>query len=127
MRKVSLERGILGAVGLMLLYVVAVGTDDEIEGLMPKKDPNEQGNPPTEVPVPDGWSRYRGTVTEPMTEFAQEVLRSAEPLGTLLIGGELELGGTWAAFVEWHYHPKGEGYDAEGWHRGVSIMWRAPQ
>ena len=36
MRKISLERGILGAVGLMILYVVAVGTDDEPNDVPPE-------------------------------------------------------------------------------------------
>lgn len=74
--------------------------------------------PPVDVPLPEGWKRFDGTVTPAMTHLAQQVLAAKRPLGDLqpsIVEGR-QIG----AFTELHFdnHVDNEWK----WHRGVSLL-----
>jgi hypothetical protein len=84
------------------------------------------GKPPTNVPWPIGWRRYKGSTNSAMINAAVSAVSNREAqLGDLIPGGELPDGsGQWAVFLEWHYHPPGQGFAADGWHKGATLVWR---
>jgi len=86
------------------------------------------GNPPSPyVARPTGWKGYAGVVTDEMRQKTAETIKNYPPLGTLIKGGDLPQNREWAVFVEWHWHPRGKGFAAEGWHRGATVIWRNKQ
>lgn len=105
---------VLGGVALLLLAAGQTAKPQQVDRWDPSK-------PPSQVPRPDGWKGYAGTVSDEMKLAAKSAL--AEPLGSLVPGGTIaETGKAWAVFLEWHYHPPGQGFSAEGWHKGATLL-----
>lgn len=128
MRKLGVNEGLLLAGGVALILAAFGFFDTEmarsvVDATLPKK-PTGPGEPPTNVPMPMGWQRYEGPVTEEMTAEATHQIAALAPLGSVALGGQLGENSEWAVFVEWHYHPTGQGFPVEGWHHGASIIWR---
>jgi hypothetical protein len=124
---VKFNRTTIGLVGLALL-VLAAGTEEpkpeqtpEPEPYDPKYDPKK---PPGYVPRPAGWKGYDGTVSEEMKQAASAAVNDrSTTFGALIPRGTIaETGQQWAVFIEWHFHPKGQGFAAEGWHKGATIL-----
>lgn len=131
---------LLGVIGLGLLFAAAGNSafESEKEKEAKKPDPTpptpptppktppteERGNPPSYVPRPAGWQAWAGKVTESMLAAANATIKAYPPLGTLTPGGDIDERREWATFVEWHWHPHGQGFSAEGWHHGATLVWR---
>lgn len=118
-------RTALGVVGLGLLALaMSDGEAVPLAGGGP-------GKPPSDVPWPEGWRRHNsrldGSVTAEMSTLAKAAVNdSTTRLGQLVTGGfVLESGREWGVLIEWHYHPPGQGFSAEGWHKGATIVVRS--
>jgi hypothetical protein len=129
---VKFNRTMLGVVGLGLLALAAgqgnpepqQAPGPEPEPYNPKYDPKK---PPGYVPRPAGWVSYKGTVSQEMSQAASQAVNDkTTTFGTFIPRGTIaETGKQWAVFIEWHFHPKGQGYAAEGWHKGATILTQA--
>lgn len=130
--QMGLGRGLLAVMGVALLGIAVLGDDEQVkaagDGLKPPQPPDPLGHDPTRPPSrlewPEGWERFKGTATPTMIEKANAAIKEGVPLGYLVPGGTLAEGQKWAVFLEWHYHPPGQGFAAEGWHRGATLVWR---
>lgn len=108
------QASLLGlAVGLLVL-----ASEDAEQSTADRYDPTK---PPGYVPWPKGWKRYDGTVSDEMKVAAKAALK--HQLGELIPGGVIaETGKPWAILLEWHFHPPGQGFSAEGWHKGATLI-----
>lgn len=98
--------------------VLALASDGDAPKPEPRYDPTK---PPGHVPWPEGWKRYDGTVSDEMKAAAKQAL--SQKLGTLVPGGVIaETGKSWGILLEWHFHPPGQGFSAEGWHKGATLI-----
>lgn len=115
------SKSVLGLVGLGLLMLAASQTDDDNPQPEPETGP---GKPPGQVPMPAGWRRYTGTVSKAMSKLAYDTVHDpTSTFGDLVVGGAIaETGKSWGVLIEWHYHPPGEGFSAEGWHKGATLV-----
>lgn len=116
-------RSLVPMVALVGLVGLALLSGDE-QTAAPSPQPKTPGKPPTDIPWPQGWQRYRGVPTDTMVATAKASLTAKVPLGSLYGGGDLSETDEWAVFLEWHWHPPGAGFAAEGWHRGATLVWR---
>jgi hypothetical protein len=112
--------------GQMLIWggVALVVLSSERDTQKLQGEPIGPGNPPSQIPWPSGWKRYGGTVGEDMRAAAKaDVNDASKRLGTLTHHGIVaETGKAWGVFIEWHWHPKGQGFSAEGWHKGATLV-----